>query len=290
MMLQQKRFLRADPGKNVMKKLNLFCAATFVASAAVAAVGPNLVRNPSFELVPGPQEGQGLLPTFWEQVEPAAVLNADTWSTDGLYGLHPDNPMISPHYSGMSADDGVRWVAAWSAIPEVFGQQLTAPLIPGRPYRIEASLLQSQRSDVSFPGGYDVLLAESPSYLTAVGVVSLPPTISADDWEEKLGLFVAPIDADQRPWLVFRPYAEFGSAYPGMDSVALHELERDGDIDLDGDVDIDDFQLFINCLAGPEITTPPASCDPISFALADLVGDADVDLADADIFMTILGQ
>ncbi|HNQ23332.1 MAG TPA: beta-propeller fold lactonase family protein [Phycisphaerae bacterium] len=53
-----------------------------------------------------------------------------------------------------------------------------------------------------------------------------------------------------------------------------------GDLDDDGDVDIDDFALFVDCMSGPEVTTPPPGCAPDVFDAANLDTDADVDLGD----------
>ena len=57
-----------------------------------------------------------------------------------------------------------------------------------------------------------------------------------------------------------------------------------GALDLDCDVDVDDMAILIRCLGGPDVTVPPAGCDPAEFAKADLDGDGDVDLADHDRF------
>ena len=47
-----------------------------------------------------------------------------------------------------------------------------------------------------------------------------------------------------------------------------------------GDADLDDYAIFAECLAGPEVTTPPGSCMATQFDSSDLTGDGDVDLAD----------
>ena len=62
-----------------------------------------------------------------------------------------------------------------------------------------------------------------------------------------------------------------------------------GDIDLDGAVGPADFLLLAECLAGPEISTPPAGCSAEHFARADVDGDGDVDLADVWRFQTAFG-
>ena len=56
----------------------------------------------------------------------------------------------------------------------------------------------------------------------------------------------------------------------------------------DGYVDIDDFSIFADCMAGPDMTMPPPGCDPPDFAHADLNADGDVDLGDFSAFQTAL--
>ena len=58
-----------------------------------------------------------------------------------------------------------------------------------------------------------------------------------------------------------------------------------GDMDGDGDEDLDDYDIFAECLAGPEVTTAPGSCTATQFDSSDLTGDVDVDLADFGRFV-----
>jgi len=53
-----------------------------------------------------------------------------------------------------------------------------------------------------------------------------------------------------------------------------------GDLTTDGCVKSDDYLLFEECLAGPDLTSPPPGCALETFLLADLQGDGDVDLGD----------
>jgi hypothetical protein len=53
-----------------------------------------------------------------------------------------------------------------------------------------------------------------------------------------------------------------------------------GDLNWDGVVNNADFNVFADCIAGPDVTSPPAGCDAGAFSRADLDTDDDVDLAD----------
>jgi hypothetical protein len=60
-----------------------------------------------------------------------------------------------------------------------------------------------------------------------------------------------------------------------------------GDFDCDGDVDLDDYNVVADCLAGPDVPTPPVGCSPEQFSQADLEADNDVDLADFAGFQAV---
>src|SRR5262249_58164491 len=87
----------------------------------------NLLRNPSFELVPCETaciQDQGAMPSEW------IVLGGspDTFSNDGSYGLPPEG---FGNFTGATAQDGIRWLVGASFVPpESFGQELIAPLLP----------------------------------------------------------------------------------------------------------------------------------------------------------------
>jgi hypothetical protein len=64
-------------------------------------------------------------------------------------------------------------------------------------------------------------------------------------------------------------------------------VDSPGDFDCDGDVDLDDYEVFADCLAGPDVPTPPEGCSPEQFSQADLEADNDVDLADFADFQAV---
>lgn len=62
-----------------------------------------------------------------------------------------------------------------------------------------------------------------------------------------------------------------------------------GDINGDGYIDFVDAGLFADCMSGPDNLTPPAGCDPVHFARADLDDDGDVDMHDMAAFAKLYG-
>lgn len=195
---------------------HLFCALAallFFAGSAQA----NLIRNASFELVPDTQTGQGILPSDWLQFAPDP--GADTYSNDGSYGLLPE---VNGNFTGVTAFDGIRFVAGWSIVPESFGQFLTTALTPGTEYTISAFLRQAKRADLANPGTYEVGLAENAGLagFTLVGQFAL--TTGLDAWEATSFSFIAPTAASILPVLVLRPIGSAqGTGYPGLDLISL---------------------------------------------------------------------
>jgi len=177
----------------------------------------NRLRNPSFETVPSPpQFGQALMPTEWRHVE----LSADVWSTDGSYGLAPGE---FGHFTGMSAQDGNRWVAG-ASFPESFNQQLTARLANNASYRVSAWLLQNNNFSYDSPGSYRFTLTQTASPAGAV-LGTFAPTSSNSSWAYRELCFTAPADANTRPFLLLTPTTVTGAnTYPGIDNMQLIEV------------------------------------------------------------------
>lgn len=190
----------------------------------------NLIRNASFEAVPSAATGQGILPSDWIQLAPDP--GADTYSNDGSYGLLPS---ANGNFTGVSAFDGIRWVAGWSIIPESFGQSLTDPLTPGVEYTLSAYLHEALRPDLANPGTYEIGLARDASLSGLVMLGQFDPTTDSGTWEQRSFSFVAPVGADTLPILVFRPTGSAaGTAYPGLDRVSLTAVPEPGSLALLG--------------------------------------------------------
>ncbi|GJM24501.1 MAG: hypothetical protein DHS20C16_09160 [Phycisphaerae bacterium] len=68
--------------------------------------------------------------------------------------------------------------------------------------------------------------------------------------------------------------------------VYLRILSR-ADLDSDGDLDTDDLSRFVDCLLGPDIDTPNASCSFSGFSDADFDGDGHVDLLDFRLLQSL---
>jgi hypothetical protein len=62
-----------------------------------------------------------------------------------------------------------------------------------------------------------------------------------------------------------------------------------GDINGNGAVDLADHAAFMDCMTGPSVPVPPITCEPDSFAAADLDNDNDADLADHALFAASFG-
>lgn len=142
-----------------------------------AQASVNLIRNPSFEQVPCVtpcNQNQGFLPSEWL----ALNVSPNTYSNDGSYG-RPPNALGFGNFTGATAQDGIRWVAGWSAAFEIFGQDLTAPLQAGHEYTLTAHLRLAVRADLAHPGTYQIELWASTSAASDKFIVgSFQPLVS----------------------------------------------------------------------------------------------------------------
>jgi hypothetical protein len=213
------------------------CAVAACLSLAASARGQNLLTNPDFEQVPGNQQGQGILPTDWVQVQPSV----DTYSNDGSFGLPPSG---FNNFPGVLAFSGIRWVAGWSSLPEIFGQTLAATLVPGRTYVLRARLRIAERTDLRSPGTYDISVrgpGQAPISLGRLGDF----VEYGEGWVERQLVFLAPAGAEGRPLLAFTPVTTpGGSSYIGCDFLRLDE-GCPADFNADGVVNSQDFFDFL---------------------------------------------
>lgn len=181
-----------------------------------SVAGANLLANGSFESPAGYALGQqGILPVEWNVTN----VTPDMYSSDASFGL---NPNVLGNFTGVTAQDGLGWVAGWSSFAESFAQNLGTALTPGTSYSLSGYLRQAKRSDLDNPGAYNIFLNSTNTMAGAQQVASWSPTTGANFWEFRSTSFVAPANASLLPWIIFEPYESGpGSAYPGLDNVIL---------------------------------------------------------------------
>ena len=203
-----------------MNKMLLFRVTIgFVMIVVTSIANANLLRNSSFEDVPNGATGQALMPSEWV----TSNVTPDTYSNDGSYGLAPSG---YGNFNGVTAYDGIRWVAGWSSAgQERFGQTLTDNLVAGTEYIFSGYLQQAYRSDLNNSGGYELFLTDtynssplSGEYLGYLG----PTTSYADGWQQYSFSFTATNAMASLDFLMFAPTkAGTGESYPGLDLVSL---------------------------------------------------------------------
>ena len=177
----------------------------------------NLITNSSFEDVSSPTTGQGVLPIDWYNIN--TYQGADTYSNDGSYGLYPYG---YSNFTGVTAYDGIRWVAGWSSAGESFGQLLAESLVVDTIYDFSGFLHQSVRSDLNNPGGYEIYLTNTPGVQTEYLGFLGSTTSTFAGWTEFSFNFTATSAMTSLTFLEFAPIATAGgSAYPGLDFVSL---------------------------------------------------------------------
>ena len=197
-------------------KRELLIAMLVLATAGLAQA--NMFTNASFENVPNSDIGQGFLPSDWVNIPPP-IPTADTYSNDGSYGLLPSD---NGNFTGVTAKDGIRWVAGWSAEgQESFGQYLASNLSANMDYVMSGWLHQSVR--YNYEGGYEIYLTNTPGVHTEyLGFLGSTTSLTAG-WQQYSFNFTATSAMSTLNFLEFAPIvtAGTGSAYPGLDLVSL---------------------------------------------------------------------
>ena len=219
--LHRKRFWRVKMDLHTLSRtfrFRLLCLFSVLAVSTSARA--TLIQNGSFEIVPDGSTGQGILPSDWVNIPPPTP-TADTYSNDGSYGLFP---FAFGNFTGVTAHDGIRWVAGWSAQgQESFGQFLDSNLVAGTEYFLSGWLHQAVRTDLDFAGGYEVYLTNTPGVHTEFLGFLGPTTGVAAGWTESSFSFTATTAMASLGFLEFAPVVigAVGSAYPGLDLVSL---------------------------------------------------------------------
>jgi hypothetical protein len=123
------------------------------------------------------------------------------------------------------------------------------------------------------------LAADSIHCIDAGNNAAVPPDVLDIDNDGDTSEPI-PLDRDSDLRFLDDPNTpDTGSGTPPIIDMGAFEFTLGGDIDKDFDIDIDDLNLFVDCMAGPEIPLPPG-CDAISYGRSDVDNDDDVDLAD----------
>jgi hypothetical protein len=210
----------------------------------------NLLRNGSFEATPCATPcglTQAIVPADWVALTPG-LLAPDTYSNDGSFGLSPQD---YGNFTGVTAQDGIRWIAGWSAYSETFGQVLSAPLIPGHQYVLTGYLRQAVRADLAFPGSYRVELWSDTTGTTKVALGSFAPTSGPVAWESRTLSFTAPVDAAGYTVIAFVAIkAARTDAYVGIDNLVLSDSSDGADGGSCSSPDLSDRLVIDGCETG----------------------------------------
>ena len=73
-----------------------------------------------------------------------------------------------------------------------------------------------------------------------------------------------------------------------VDDVTIEPTPAAGDLDRDQAATWADMGILLDCLPGPDVVACPGGCAPTDFRDADLDGDHDVDLADANAIQRLV--
>lgn len=211
--------------KLINGKFPAYFTACILSMIIASSAQANLIRNASFENFSTQRFGQGFLPDDWITTA-SGGLPADTYSNDGSFGLAPSR---FNNFIGVTAYDGIRWVAGWSRDRESFGQWLTSNLVAGSQYKLSGWLHQAVRGDLNYAGGYEIYLTDTPgTRLEFLGFLGSTTSVSAG-WQEYSFTFTATEAMANLGLIDFGPIltANAGYAYPGLDLVSLTAISSD---------------------------------------------------------------
>ena len=282
--------------------------ATFASDAMSVEPVPLAISNPGFE-ADFVSEGcfEVLLPTAWPVYDPSSILDGGGNSVGGL-NLPPGSVFFP---AGAPQGDHAALVFLSSTIgagPAGLSQMLSDTLQANTTYTLSvqvgniASGIGPPPCDVfgffdldGFPGyqvqllAGGVVIAEDDNSLAAAipeGEFQLSTIqVTVGDTHPQLG--------DTLEIRLINLNVADTPGDPGIevdfDDVRLVAQPAcaalDGDFDTDCDVDLDDHAIFVACLNGPDVNTPPPGCTQEQFDLADLEFDQDVDLHDFKFFL-----
>lgn len=161
--------------------------------------------------------------------------------------------------------------------PVFFGAWGPPPLSESRNFNFSGS---QATIDVAFQPGTPLDVEFFLLTWVSITADALDPSAGVIDGDSSFhnsSTLTALIVLDENRQPVSVPYtilSDSGLTYPNPEQLP-------GDFDLDGDVNLDDFMIFTDCFAGPDL--PPAGICPVGVD-ADLDGDNDVDLIDFALF------
>ena len=191
---------------------------TFALAIAVGAQA-NLIQNGSFESVPGPATGAGLLPNNWI----AGFGAPNTFSNDGSYGL---SPSFGNLFLDTVAQDGIRFVGGASTEPDEVAQLLSAPLVEGERYRLSGWIHRSSSTSMPDDGSFVVSIRSTTDAERVLGTFD---ATTSYEWQFRSFEFTAPTNSANLPLLVFSPISSsFTGAYMGLDNVNLEVVPEPG--------------------------------------------------------------
>lgn len=264
-----------------MKRFSYGFAFSGLILGAVASAVPIPIPNASFEAPPVSRNVKnpfGALPVIadWDEtsVGPGDEFHQDT----GVF-LNTD-PGEPDHINNAH----LRQLAFISTLKgNAIRQELGGTFTPGRMYTLTVGVAKSltfpagdpEELEIAlfyFVGSVEQIVAStfvkgsqvSPTLLVDFAVTT--PVVEADDaWAgENIGVLIRPSNSD--------PDDEADEGFWDADNVRLDDSPAGHTLA--------DVAIFTGCMAGPDVSSPPANCTSDAFELFDFDADSDIDLFD----------